>query len=411
MKKVLCVLIVSVFLGTMLFASGATERKLDVWVWNGDGGYALAYRDAIANFNAKYPNVPVTINVISYSEFGAALKAAIVGDKAPDIMQVPVNMITDLAESGAVLPLSNYFVAEDFPKFYDATVSKLQYEGEDYMAPFNVISYNVGYNKAIFDKLGLKVPMTIDELMTISNTLKDNGYYGIAVGTKDKWVGANLIYNQNIYLDESHELITKAELGKIKFSETKLAEAADIVSGYVKAGLFAPGANSMDAFVGAQNLFEQGKAAMFYPVGTFDSDSILKGIGGAFEIGIFPFPAPNAKKAVAMGAMGLNFAVSSGSKNKDLAVEFLRYFYTDSAANAIYEAGMIPSFPYTYTGSKKTTDLFARLLEVQHDAILDLPFNSAVSSAAYTASQGIMDGTLDGAGFVEALQKAYDMQK
>ncbi|MFA5546339.1 MAG: hypothetical protein WDA14_11880, partial [Sphaerochaetaceae bacterium] len=67
MKKVLCVLIGTVLLGTMLFASGATERKLDVWVWNGDGGYALVYQDAIANFNAKHPNVPVAINIISYS--------------------------------------------------------------------------------------------------------------------------------------------------------------------------------------------------------------------------------------------------------------------------------------------------------------------------------------------------------
>jgi len=410
MKKVLCVLLVSILLSTIVFAAGTVEKKLDLWVWNGDGGYALVYQDAISKFNAKHPNVPVSINVISYGDFGAALKAAIVGGKAPDIMQVPVNMITELAKSGAVLPLSNYFATTEFPEFFEATVSKLKYGGEDYMAPFNVISYNVGYNKSIFDKLGLKVPTTIEELLAISKILKDNGYYGIAVGTKDKWVGANLIYNQNIYLDKTHELLSKAELGEIKYSQTKLAEAADIISGYIDAGLFAPGANSMDAFVGAQDLFEQGKAAMFYPVGSFDSDSLLKGIDGSFEIGIFPFPSPDGQKAVAMGAMGLNFAVSSGSKNKDLAVEFLQYFYSDTAAQAIYEAGMIPSFPYEYAGTKETNDLFAQILEVQDDAILDLPFNSAVSSAAYAASQGIMDGTLDGAGFVKALQKAYDAE-
>ncbi|NLF26687.1 MAG: hypothetical protein GX592_02215, partial [Clostridiales bacterium] len=146
-----------------------------------------------------------------------------------------------------------------------------------------------------------------------------------------------------------------------------------------------------------------------HPFGSFDSASILKAVDGAFEIGTFPFPAETADQTRAMAAMGLNFAVSGASDKAETAVDFLSGFFSAEAADTLYENGMLPSFPYEYTGEAELTDLFLEIIAAQEDAALDIPFNSAVS-AAYAAAQGIMDASIDGAGFVAALQQAFDDQ-
>ena len=117
----------------MLFASGATERKLDVWVWNGDGGYALAYRDAIAISMRSIPTFllpsmsSVTVNLVLH------LKLLLLG-QGPGYHAGSGQHDYRSAESGAVLPLSNYLLQKIFQ---NSTMqqSQLQYEGEDYMAP------------------------------------------------------------------------------------------------------------------------------------------------------------------------------------------------------------------------------------------------------------------------------------
>ena len=409
MKKLAGIVLVLVLLCTCTAFAEKTD-KLEVWVWNNDGAYAAVYETAVALFNEKYPDVEVTFNTIAYSDYNTTLKTAVFGGEAPDVMQIPTTMITSLCEAGALLPITQYMSDGTFPEFYSSTTAKLRYDGEDYMLPFNVISYQVVYNKTLFDSLGLVAPKTIDELIEVNKVLTDNGYYGISVGTNDKWVGAYLVYNINTYEDETHSLISEAELGNIPWEDTKLDESADKLQTYINAGLFAPGANSMDAFVGAQQLFVQGDAAMFYPFGSFDSASILGDIDGAFEVSTFPFPAETAEETRAMAAMGLNFGISADSDKAEMAVDFLAGFFSTQAADTLYENGMLPSFPYEYSGSAEITPIFQEIIDAQADAVLDIPFNSAVSSAAYAAAQGIMDGSIDGAGFTAALQTEFDNQ-
>ena len=409
MKKLISLILIALLLASC--AAFADEAdKLEVWVWNNDGAYAAVYETAVGLFHEKHPDTEVVFNTIAYADYNTTLKTAVFGGEAPDVMQVPTTMITSLCEAGALMPLTDYLTNGTFPEFYSSTAAKLRYEGDDYMVPFNVISYQVVYNKTLFDSLGLVAPKTIDELIEVNKVLADNGYYGISVGTNDKWVGAYLIYNINIYQDDTHALIGEAELGNIPWADTKLDESADILRTYIDQGLFVPGANSMDAFVGAQQLFVQEDAAMFYPFGSFDSASILGDIDGKFEVSTFPFPTDNAEDTRAMAAMGLNFGISSTSKKSELAVDFLTGFYSAQAADTLYENGMLPSYPYTYSGDVEITPVFQEIIDAQTDAVLDIPFNSAISSAAYSAAQGIMDGSIDGMGFVETLQSEFDNQ-
>lgn len=410
MKKALSILLTLLLLGTACAAFAADNDTLEVWVWNNDGAYAAVYEIAVELFREKYPDTEVVFNTIAYADYNTALKTAVFGGEAPDIMQVPSTMITSLCESGALYPLSDALASDKFPSFYSSTLDKLRFGGEDYMLPFNVISYQIAYNKDIFAELNLTAPTNMEELIAVNKVLTDNGYYGISVGTKDKWVGAYLIYNMNMYLDDTHALIGQAELGEIPWSDTMLDESADMLAGYLAEGLFVPGANSMDAFVGAQQLFVQGDAAMFYPFGSFDSASILGDVNGAFEIGTFPFPAEKSEDTRALAAMGLNFAISADSDKTDMAVDFLSGFFSATAANTLYENGMLPSFPFEYADGMEITPLFQEIIAAQSNAVLDIPFNSAVSSAAYSTAQGIMDGSIDGAAFVAALQQAFDSQ-
>nr|WP_281011952.1 extracellular solute-binding protein [Pseudothermotoga thermarum] len=47
------------------------------------------------------------------------------------------------------------------------------------------------YNKAIFEKYGLKPPTTFDEFFDVAEKLKARGIIPLALGTKDGWEAAH----------------------------------------------------------------------------------------------------------------------------------------------------------------------------------------------------------------------------
>ena len=47
------------------------------------------------------------------------------------------------------------------------------------------------YNTEIFDTVGVRVPTTWDELIDVSNSIKEAGIIPIAIGNKDLWPVGN----------------------------------------------------------------------------------------------------------------------------------------------------------------------------------------------------------------------------
>ena len=378
----------------------AEEIVLEFWSWNNEGAYPIVHEDAEKRFMADYPNVTIKREYISYGDYLAKLKPVLAGEEAPDVFQIPwAGEYTELARSGKLLPLTD-ILSNDFPVFFESVMNAISVDGDDWAVPLDLNTLQIAYNINMFDELGLEIPKSQDELKTLAAVLVDNGKFGIAQGTKDLWTAADSFFAQVAYTDSTHTMMAKADAGEIGWDDLVFLQAAQNVLDLVEAGVYAPGANSMDSFVGAKDLFVQQQSAMFYPVGNFITGGITADIDGAFEYSLFPIPPLNAgDEFLPTGGIAEMFVVSKDSENIDMVIEFLRYLTNDDGKDILVENDFIPSSDYTGDLSAKS-DLYQNMLEAQSKVQSRVVYNTEVYSAIMNGMQGIFGQELTAEEFI-----------
>src|SRR5690606_41368745 len=75
--------------------------------------------------------------------------------------------------------------------------------------PLGISPYIFYYNKEIFEKYGLEIPETYDDLLEIVDVLKEHDVYPIALANQPKWPGA-FLDRKSTRLNSSHVKISYA---------------------------------------------------------------------------------------------------------------------------------------------------------------------------------------------------------
>ncbi len=423
-KKMLITIAVTVcFVCVMVFmmASGSTREKepeevkgappaekitIEFWSWNNEGDYPFVHEDAEKRFESDHPDVDIKREYISYAEYMVKLKAVLVGEEAPDVFQIPwAGEYTELARSGKLLPMTGQ-LKSGFPKFFDNVMKAISVDGDDWAVPLDLNTLQIAYNKDMFREYGLEVPGSLDELIALTEKLAGKGKFGIAIGTKDLWAGADVFFAQVAYTDPTHTKMAMADAGKISWSSSELIKAAKNAEKMIKSGVFAPGANSMDAFVGPRDLFSQQQAAMIYPVGNFFTGGLTRAVDGAFEYSLFPFPPmKKGDEMLPTGGVAEMFVVSKEGKNIDTAVDFLRYMTNDAGKDVLVEYDYIPSSDYKGS-TANLSDLYKNMLNAQSKAQSRVVYNTMVYTAAMNGMQGLFGKDMTAQEFIDSLVEA-----
>lgn len=384
----------------------AEPITIEFWSWNNEGAYPKVHEDAEKRFMAKYPNVTIKREYISYADYMVKLKASLSGGQAPDIFQIPwAGEYTEIARSGKLEPMTDY-LKKDFPAFFSNVMKAISVDGDAWAIPLDLNTLQVAYNVNKFKELGVEIPKSQDELIALAATLKDKGLFGIAQGTKDLWTGADTFFAGIAYTDPTHTKMAAADAGTIGWDDPVFVDAIDAVDKMIKGGVYAPGANSMEAFVGAEDLFVQQKAAMFYPVGNFVTGGITEKVAGAFEYSLFPIPPLKAgDEALSTGGVAEMFVVSKDSKNKDMVVEFLRFLTNDDGKAILAANDFIPSSDYNGDMSK-FSPLYKNMLDAQSKTQSRVVYNTKVYQTIMTGMQGIFGQELSPEDFIKSIVEA-----
>jgi raffinose/stachyose/melibiose transport system substrate-binding protein len=421
LKKCVVLTVLVMFTGFAVFAGGSKEEPkaqekaekpakeekivIEFWSWNNEGSYPIVHEDAEMRFEKDYPNVDVKREYISYTEYLVKLKAVLSGQEAPNVFQIPwAGEYTELARSGKLLPLTDH-LKSGFPKFFPNIMNAISVDGDAWAVPLDLNTLQIAYNKTLFNKMGFGVPKSKDELIQIAQKLADQGKFAVALGTKDLWAGADVFFAQIAYTDPSHTKMAKADAGEISWNSPEFLKAVQIVDEYQKKGVIAPGANSMDAFVGAKNLFVQQQAAMFYPVGNFVTGGITADVGDSFEWSLFPWPPiKSGDEMLPTGGVAEMFVVAKDSDNQDIALDFLRYLTNDAGKEILVKNDFIPSSDFS--GDVVMTDLYSNMLNAQSKSQSRVVYNTIVYTAVMNGMQGIYGQTLTPKQFIDSLVEA-----
>ena len=120
-----------------------------------------------------------------------------------------------------------------------------------YLLPQECQVLAIWYNKETFQKLGLTVPQTYQELVNAAKKLSDNGYIPMYQGAADGW------QNENVFLMIANQLspglVEQAQAGKASWSSPALLSAMEGWSKLFKDRVFQEGALGARAYpTGAQ---------------------------------------------------------------------------------------------------------------------------------------------------------------
>ena len=200
----------------------------------------------------------------------------------------------------------------------------------------------VYYNKTMFEANGWTVPTTFDEFEALLATIKAAGLTPISFGSLDGW---NAIHEfsavQHLLtpLDDINNFVYG--VNNATFDTPENQEAARIMQDWVTKGYFT------DQFAGigyddSNKMFKAGEGAMTI-TGSWLAGELMTDTDQKF--GFFLLPANPDQTRLAIGGVGIPFAIRKTTTQADLAAEYLDWMVSPRAAELWATAGMLPAMP------------------------------------------------------------------
>ena len=394
---------------TLRFFSNLPDRK---------SGQGLAEQTVIDNYMKDNSNVKIEVEALAEEPFKNKLKAYMASNESIDITMVHFGAeLETLVAAGYVAELNPQDYEGEKYNFLPGVFSGFTFDGKLYGLPRNSDYEVIYYNKALFEENGIKVPTTIDELIAASKAFRDKKIEPISMNGKDLWNLAVLFQNVAQRISGDQTSIIDAARGTKKFADDpSLLDAAKIIQQLADEGVFNTAYMTMD-YGASQNLFAQGKAAMWYmgswEAGMASNESLPEEFRN--NLGVIKFPVIDGGKGIDTDLIAWNgggYSLVESSKNKEEAKKFFDYMMSaDQWAKVAWETGTaVPAQQYELTGTE--TEVQKQLTDILLGATSTpgMTFNDASSAAfkdsAQTAIGKLVIGDMSPEEFIAELDKA-----
>ena len=156
MKKILAMLLaVMMVLSLAACVVENTDEQVEITLWTypiGQWTDAATVDALIADFNAAYPNIKVTVEYLDYTTGDDKVNTAIEGNQAPDIiMEGPERLIANWGAKGLLVDLSDIVPAGTYESIVATCTSP---NGELYELPVCMITHCMAINRDVFEAAG-----------------------------------------------------------------------------------------------------------------------------------------------------------------------------------------------------------------------------------------------------------------
>ena len=237
----------------------------------------------------------------------------------------------EIIEAGFAADLTPYY---DKYKWADdlvpAGVSLATFGDKQYFVPTEVGGSVVWYRTDLYEKLGLKVPETWDELMANAEAAKKAGLTAFQLANQKKWpsqfMWSAMLVNK-YGLDTYEGLINRT----IPWTDERAVDITQMMIDLAQDGMFEDSFNSVDlapAFVP----WNQGKALMWYQ-GSFNLGSFRgeEKICCTVPMDFFPMPAFPGKDRIMSVFAEDTLMIHAKSPHQDEAAEFINWVISQKA--------------------------------------------------------------------------------
>lgn len=283
----------------------------------------------------------------------------VAGGSAPDVLFVEVNNFKAFASKGLLEDLAPYLEKEKMFKkgdFYPQIIDRFTIGGSLYVLPRDIAPIcTVYYNKKLFDEMGVEYPTSDwnwNDLVRIGKKLVKRDAAGriIQFGYVDDWpIWEAFVYSNggkfvdNVKNPKKCVMNTKEVIDGIQFR-------ADLVH---KHGI-TPSPSQMTAMggMGTADMFVSGRVGMFYS-GIWKTPMFRQIKDFEWDVVMFP-KGPKGIRGFPTGGSG--YAVTSGSKKKDMAWKLVTYLAGKEGQIKLAQTGLAQPAMMEIANSKHFLD-------------------------------------------------------
>lgn len=294
----------------------------------------------IDGFEELHPNVTIDLQFTPWSEYWTKLEAAAAGGNLPDIITMHTSYVEKYVNAKMIAELddlTNYDPTFSYDNFPEGVTRLYTFNDKHYGVPKDIDCVVMAYNKELFDKAGLEYPTadwTWEDVETAAAAItdKDAGIYGFAAYNNMQESWGNLLYqNGGCIIDETNNTAGIDSPESIEAMETFMSWL----------DLYSP-TTAMLAETDRRAMFASGNIGMIY-IGNWQLNNFTDNDAIKDKFDIAPLPAgPDGTKATISN--GLSHAVSSQSKNMELAKAFVAYLGSQEANEKAAIGVSIPAY-------------------------------------------------------------------
>ncbi|MDO4274250.1 MAG: extracellular solute-binding protein [Eubacteriales bacterium] len=290
------------------------------------------YEETKARFEEANPGVKVEFEIYDNETYKKKLQIYGSTKTMPDVFFVWAN-------PSEFLPYVNAGVAAELDPaefadfdFVPGALEGATVDGKLLGIPQLIDYWYLYYNEKLFTDNDIKVPEAIDELKEAITKFNELGIAPVSMNGKDLW-NQSVLFNDILlrYTGGDPQPIWDATAMKTSFADTpEFTEAANTYKELVDMGMFQSSWTADDAPT-AKNLFQQGKAAMYY-TGTWENslsteENTPDELKENLRVISFPSVAGKDSHTSLMGREGIVMMVAENSEHKEEATEFVKTFF------------------------------------------------------------------------------------
>ena len=343
-------------------ASGTASSGASIKLWTypiGGWGNDDTVQNLISSFNAKYPDIKVTVEYLDYTNGDDQVNTAIEGGSAPDlVMEGPERLVANWGAKGVMAPLNDLWTDDAKKDIYESVESACRNDkGDYYEYPLCMTAHCMAVNMTKVKEVGADKYIDADKhtwstegFLNTVDALYNAGYENVAAiycsgqgGDQGTRAIINNMYG-GTFTDAAHTKYTADSAENVKAIETLYNQDGINFDASINGGeeitLFRNGtlqmafcwniAQQTNADNSAAGTTNSGDDILFMAFPTESGDPAL--CGGIWGFGVFDNGDENK---IAASKTFINFMANSDETAK--AVKTSTYFSVKNSLSDLYK--------------------------------------------------------------------------
>lgn len=313
-----------------------SSKVVTVWHWMTDR--EPAFKELAKRYEAK-TGIKVNFELYAPSDaYSQKVRSAVQGANLPDIFGIlgEKRDFSSFVKAGFVLDLTPYML-ENNAKWKNSFFAKALAVNEFtdgnsygvktgiYGVPVDIMTIQMVYNKSLFKQLGLNPnhpPQTFDELLEIGKKIKAAKMQGLVSGWGEVWMVDCFASNYAFNIMGKDKIIATIK-GQVPYTDPDWIKVLSIFRQMRESGILIEGLVTMINKT-AEQLFANGKAVFAFN-GSW-CVNVYQRMNPELDYAAFLPPKTSDSYPMSIwGGAGSSFVVNARSKNKQEAVNFLKW--------------------------------------------------------------------------------------